>query len=65
MPGELPVIRYDCAHGYVHRDHYTLQRKQRKEPLPWTYEEALTRAEADLAANWEGYQERFLEGEVL
>ena len=58
-----PVIRYDSAHGFAHRDRYTLEGESWKEPLPWTYEEALTRAEADLAENWEKYQQDFLGGE--
>ncbi len=43
-----PVIRYDCAHDYAHRDRYNLKGEQRKEELAMSYAEALTFADTDI-----------------
>lgn len=58
-----PVVRYDCAHGYAHRDRYNLQGEQQKEDLAMNFEEALTFADEDLDDQWETYRERYLKGE--
>jgi len=58
-----PAVRYDCAHGYAHRDRYNLKGEQRKETLPMSFEEALTYADEDLDEHWAIYRERFLRGE--
>lgn len=57
------VIRYDCAHGYAHRDRFNLQGNQLKEDIGMDYEEALTFADDDLDDHWEIYRGRFLKGE--
>jgi len=57
----LPVVRYDAAHGFAHRDLYDLQGKTAKTPLfILDYNQALTFAESDLRVNWQVYRERFL-----
>ena len=57
----LPVVRYDTAHGFAHRDLYDLQGKASKTPLfILDYNQALTFAESDLQVNWQVYRERFL-----
>ncbi len=58
-----PVLRYDGAHGFAHRDRYNLRGEQRKEALPLDFRDALTYAIADLRARWPDYVERFLRGE--
>lgn len=59
-----PVVRYDTAHGFAHRD--IMNRTGRvvsKTPLfNQDYNDALTFAENDLKLNWEHYRQRFLEG---
>lgn len=58
----MPVIRYDCAHGYAHMDVLAPDGGQiSKQPLPGhlTLKQALQMAIADLVENWETYQERF------
>lgn len=60
-----PVIRYDTAHGFVHVDRFSLQRKLAKERLSLAYAEALTRAERDIKQNWAVYRQKFLGGEAL
>ncbi len=59
------VIRYDCAHGYTHRDFYNLHGKYTKEELYLSFEDALTFADDDIDGNWENYKNRFLGGETL
>src|SRR3972149_7120371 len=59
------VIRYDCAHGFAHRDAYNLQGKHTKEELFLSFEDALTLADEDIDDNWEDYRRRFLEGGII
>ncbi len=59
-----PIVRYDGAHGYAHRD--LLDRRGRvvdKRPLPGnpTYKEALEIGRRDLLDNWSAYRRAFLE----
>src|SRR5262245_3202642 len=58
-----PVIRYDTAHGYAHIDRYNLRGRSKKERLPWSFSEALTRAERDIKQDWSVYRDRFIKGE--
>ena len=53
------VVRYDCAHGYAHRDS---RGKHMKENLYLRFEDALNLADDDIDDNWEIYKDRFLEG---
>lgn len=56
------VVRYDCAHGFAHRDSYSLQGKYVKEELHISFEDALTLADEDIDDNWEKYKEKFIIG---
>lgn len=57
-----PVVRYDTAHGFVHRDLLDIKGRAVKTPLfNQDYNDALTFAESDLKSNWEYYKKRFLE----
>ena len=59
----LPVVRYDTAHGFAHRDLYDIQGRVTKIPLfILNYNQALTFAELDLKANWQVYRGRFTKG---
>src|SRR5262249_58803539 len=58
-----PVIRYDTAHGCAHIDRYNLRGRSKKERLPLSFSEALTRAERDIKQKWSVYRDRFLKGE--
>lgn len=58
----MPVVRYDNAHGYPHRDQ--IDRRGRiieKSPLPGapTPREALQSGECDILENWQRYRRRF------
>jgi len=57
------VVRYDCAHDYVHKDCYNIRGTSRKIRLNLEYEDALTFADEDIDDNWQIYRERFLRGE--
>ena len=58
-----PVVRYDTAHGFAHRDLLNIKGEVSKTPLfNQDYNDALTFAENDLKSNWEYYKKRFLEG---
>jgi hypothetical protein len=57
-----PVVRYDTAHGFAHRDVMNRKRIVSKTPLfNQNYNDALTFAENDLKCNWEYYKKIFLE----
>lgn len=59
----LPVIRYDCAHGFAHIDILAPDGTQvSKRPLPayLSLKQAMQMAITDLVENWESYRERFL-----
>lgn len=57
-----PVVRYDTAHGFAHRDSLNIKGHMIKTPLfKQNYNDALTFAENDLKSNWEYYKRRFLE----
>lgn len=59
----MPVVRYDSAHGFVHRDLLDKRGHVIKTPLfNQDLNDALTFAENDLKTNWLSYRERFLEG---
>lgn len=58
----MEVVRYDCAHGYAHKDLYSIEGKYRKINLFMKYEDALTYADDDINENWEIYRHRFLKG---
>jgi len=56
-----PVVRYDTAHGFAHKDILTYTGNVGKESLPFDdFNLALTFAEKDLKDNWQKYRENFL-----
>jgi hypothetical protein len=56
-----PIVRYDTAHGFAHRDIFRYDGGMEKIPLfVGDYNSTLTFAEMDLRTNWEIYRERFL-----
>ena len=58
----LPVVRYDSAHGFAHRDLMDKRGRVTKTPLfNQDMNDALTFAESDLKANWSKYKKAFLE----
>jgi len=58
-----PVIRYDTAHGFAHRDTMHPDGSVDKVSLLyWDYNEALTFAQYDIKSNWEWYRQRYKKG---
>jgi hypothetical protein len=57
-----PVVRYDTAHGFAHRDLIDINGAVKKTPLfNLDYNDALIFAESDLKNNWKQYKNRFWE----
>jgi hypothetical protein len=55
-----PVVRYDTAHGFAHRDELRPDGMETKTPLYFpSYNDALTFAEHDIKMNWKWYEERY------
>lgn len=55
-----PVVRYDTAHGFAHRDllHPSGETEKKITPVR-DFNEALTFAIQDLTKNWETYRRRY------
>lgn len=58
----LPVLRYDCAHGFSHRDAYNRHGQQTKTDVALSFAHALTFADWDINENWETYCNKFMKG---
>lgn len=57
------VVRYDCHHGFPHKDIYRKNGQSRKMHMDMSFEDALTVADTDIRERWQIYIERFLRGE--
>lgn len=56
----VPVVRYDCAHGFFHRDIMNPDGTQNKESISIDrLEIAIDYAEQDLKDNWSRYKSNF------
>ena len=59
-----PVVRYDTAHGFAHRDLIAPNGTIDKTPLfLHAFNEALDFSEADLRSNWKNYIAQYLKEE--
>ena len=59
--GWQPIVRYDTAHGFTHRDIVRADGIKEKTPLFISdFKEALTFSDKDLKTNWSIYKERYL-----
>jgi len=59
-----PIVRYDTAHGFAHKDVMKVDGQKIKQPLFFeTYNLSLTYATIDLKVNWKKYKEGFDRGE--
>jgi hypothetical protein len=59
----VPIVRYDCSHGYFHRDVINPKGEKTKQLIPITnLKDALTYAEQDIKDRWEWYKEKFKKG---
>ena len=58
-----PIVRYDCSHGFFHRDLLNPKGEKTKQPIPIeNIKDALTYAEQDIKDRWVWYKERFKKG---
>jgi hypothetical protein len=57
-----PVVRFDTAHGFAHRDLYRRSGGAIKTPLGMDFQRARTFAQNDILTNWRRYRDFFLEG---
>ena len=56
----MPVVRYDTAHGYAHKDLINPDGTKKKIFIGIAdFNEALTLADTDINENWERYKERY------
>ena len=59
-----PIVRYDTAHGFAHKDIIKANGDIIKQPLFFeTYNLAFTYATIDLKTNWKEYKEDIKEGD--
>ncbi|MEW6416753.1 MAG: hypothetical protein AB1480_01370 [Nitrospirota bacterium] len=55
-----PIVRYDCSHGFFHRDILNPKGEKIKQAIPINnLKDALTYAEQDIKDRWEWYKEKF------
>lgn len=58
-----PIVRYDCSHGFFHRDLLNPKGETTKQPIAIdNLKDALTYAEQDIRDRWEWYKEKFKKG---
>lgn len=58
----IPIVRYDTAHGFAHRDlMHPARPPEKKEIQVEDFNAGLTFALQDLATNWKKYRERYEE----
>lgn len=56
----LAIIRYDCAHGFFHRDVLFYRGEKEKQTIVIdNLQNALSYAEQDLKDRWEWYKKRY------
>ncbi len=57
----VPIVRYDTAHGYAHKDLMNPDGSKEKIFLGEAdFNEVLTLADIDINENWERYKERYI-----
>ena len=56
-----PIVRYDSAHGFAHRDLIHPEGTETKTEFRyWDYAQVLTYGERDLKENWPSYRDLYL-----
>ena len=56
-----PIVRYDCAHGFFHRDLlFPGGEKEKQTIIISSLQDSLNYAEQDIKDRWEFYKERYL-----
>ena len=57
---EHQVVRYDCSHGYAHKDILYQKPKRKEKMVEIGYDKLLDLAKDDIANNWEEYKKKYL-----
>lgn len=57
---EHQVVRYDCSHGYAHKDILYQKPKRKEEMARLEYDKLLDLAKDDITSNWEEYKKKYL-----
>ena len=58
-----PIVRYDCSHGFFHRDILNQKGEKTKQVIQiQNLKDALTYEEQDIKDRWERYKKRFKKG---
>jgi len=58
-----PIVRYDCSHGFFHRDLLNPKGEKTKQLIAIeNLKDALTYAEQDIRDRWEWYKDKFKKG---
>jgi len=56
-----PIVRYDCAHGFAHRDLIHPDGTESKTDFRyWDHAQVLTYGERDLKENWRSYRGHYV-----
>lgn len=56
-----PIVRYDSAHGFAHRDILHPDGSETKTVFRnWDYAQVLTYGERELKQNWQSYMQNYL-----
>lgn len=56
-----PIVRYDSAHGFAHRDLLHPDGTETKTAFRyWDYAQVLTYGERDLKQNWRSFRQHYL-----
>ena len=55
-----PIVRYDCAHGFFHRDELYPGLKEKQVISITSLKDAVNYAEQDIKDRWQFYKERYL-----
>lgn len=63
VKGEWKVaVRYDCSHGFSHRDKYDIKGNKTKRTVNLSFESALAYGDWDINENWLKYKQEFFKG---
>jgi hypothetical protein len=54
------IVRYDTAHGFLHRDELFPDGSQKKTPIDMDLNVGLTFAQFDLKDRWEFFKDRYI-----
>ena len=57
---EHQVVRYDCSHGYAHKDILYKRPRRKKKMARLAYDKLFDLAKDDIIQNWEEYKRKYI-----